>query len=107
MFGWIIYLFLEATLLYDFLLRPWGGWTLGAYFLGRCMIRDAASFAAMVRVMFGIVLFLTPFALLETVTGYNLLLHLTNAILPSQPEVPPLRRLGLERVQATLDHPIH
>ncbi|AWI86509.1 hypothetical protein CEW88_22375 (plasmid) [Alloyangia pacifica] len=81
--------------------------TLGAYFLGRCMIRDAESFAAMVRVMFGIVLFLTPFALLETVTGYNLLLHLTNAILPSQPEVPPLRRLGLERVQATLDHPIH
>ncbi|WP_353475853.1 O-antigen ligase family protein (plasmid) [Salipiger sp. H15] len=81
--------------------------TLGAYFLGRCMIRDPDSFAAMVRFMFGIVVFLTPFALLETLTGYNLLLHLTNAILPSQPEVPPLWRMGLERVQATLDHPIH
>lgn len=81
--------------------------TMGAFLLGRTAIRNADAFEAMVRTMFWIILILAPFALFETITGYNVLLHLANAIIPSQPEVRPLRRMGLERVQATLDHPIH
>ena len=81
--------------------------TLGPYFLGRVLIQDADTFERMARFLFGIVAFLFPFALLETLTGVNLLLTLSNAIVYSQPEVPPLWRLGLERVQSTLDHPIH
>ncbi|MEM8728364.1 MAG: hypothetical protein AAGF79_00485 [Pseudomonadota bacterium] len=81
--------------------------TLGGYLVGRVFIRGPQAFEKMVRVYFGIVFFLFPFALIETLTGYNVLLHLSNAILYSQPEVRPLWRLGFERVQATLDHPIH
>ncbi|WP_299153976.1 hypothetical protein [uncultured Tateyamaria sp.] len=81
--------------------------TMGAYLLGRCLIRDADTFERMVRFMFGVILVLIPFSLFETITGHNLLLQISNTIIPSQPEVPPLRRMGLERVQATLDHPIH
>src|SRR4051812_34558975 len=43
--------------------------TLGPYLLARCYIRDAEAFTSAIRLWFRIVLFLCPFAIVETVFG--------------------------------------
>ncbi|MEM6900211.1 MAG: hypothetical protein AAF583_10615 [Pseudomonadota bacterium] len=80
--------------------------TLGAYFVARCLIRDADAFFEIVRFLFRIILVLLPFAIFETLTGQNLLLDTANKIWPSYGDVPKEERLGLDRVALVFHHPI-
>ena len=50
--------------------------TFGAYLVARVYIRNSSDFRAMVKVLFLIVLFFLPFAIIETLTGQNLLLEI-------------------------------
>ena len=79
--------------------------TIGSYLLARCYIRDANDFYYMVQLLFRIVALLLPFAILEAVTGQNILRDLFEAILPTRADVPWVRS-GLTRVQSVFDHPI-
>lgn len=80
--------------------------TLGPYLVARVYIRSAAAFRAMVKVLFLIVLFLLPFAVIEAFTGRDLLLDSLDKIWNSYPRVAKDPRWGLQRVQATFEHPI-
>jgi hypothetical protein len=80
--------------------------TMGAYLLARCYIRSAGDFLSMARVLFRIVAFLFPFALIEALTGRNVLLQLFTVILPSYPDSDPDLRSGFYRVQIVFEHPI-
>jgi hypothetical protein len=79
--------------------------TVGAYFLARCYVRDADDFYSVVQILFRIVVFLMPFAMIELVTGHNLLREFFGAILPTNFN-PSEQRSGLTRVQSVFDHPI-
>ena len=79
--------------------------TVGAYFLARCYVRDANDFYSVVQILFRIVVFLMPFALIEMITGHNILRELFGAILPTN-FYPSEQRSGLTRVQSVFDHPI-
>jgi hypothetical protein len=79
--------------------------TIGAYLLARCYIRDTDDFHNTVTILFRIVLALMPFALIELVTGHNLLREMFAAILPTN-FYPPGHRSGLTRVLSVFDHPI-
>ncbi|MFV2003239.1 MAG: O-antigen ligase family protein, partial [Paracoccaceae bacterium] len=75
----------------------------GAYLLGRMAIRSAADFRRFVRTLLFLVLFLLPFAALESVTGRPVLLDLIpNSIRP----VDIGARFGLRRAQTVFAHPI-
>jgi hypothetical protein len=80
--------------------------TLGPYLLARCYIRNADDFYNVVHLLFKIVVFLLPFAILELISGQNLSRELFRAILPTESFHPMLPRLGLTRVQSVFDHPI-
>lgn len=80
--------------------------TMGAYLVARCYIRDADDFLNLARMLFRIVALLFPFALLEALTGRNLLLELFTAILPSYPDAGNDMRAGLRRAQVVFEHPI-
>ena len=80
--------------------------TMGAYLLARCGIRNADQFFRMARLLFWIILFLLPFAIVETVTSRNLLLQAANAVWHSQYAITKDPRWGLFRVQTTFEHPI-
>lgn len=80
--------------------------TFGAYLVARVYIRTAAEFRAMVKVLCLIVLFFLPFSIIEAVTGQNLLLTAMDNIWNSYHRVAKDPRLGLQRVQATFEHPI-
>jgi O-antigen ligase len=79
--------------------------TIGAYLLARCYIRDADGFHDAIQMLFGIVLVLMPFAVLELVTGHNLPRELFAAIMPTN-FYPPEQRSGLTRVLSVFDHPV-
>ncbi|GAB5373572.1 MAG: hypothetical protein AcusKO_00340 [Acuticoccus sp.] len=81
--------------------------TMGAFLLARCTIRSAEAFHAMIGFLFKIALVLFPFAMLEALTGRNLILEVANGVLPSFRDVPKEARLGLDRVQSVFEHPIH
>jgi hypothetical protein len=79
----------------------------GAYFLGRCYIRDADAFRNLVRALFWVVAALLPLALIESVSGYKVALRIFGLIAPTLPDsVYPPRWGGLYRAQTVLDHPI-
>jgi O-Antigen ligase len=80
--------------------------TVGSYMLARCYIRDADDFYNVTRLLFRIVLFLLPFAIVELVTGYNIWRALFAAIWPVKIEAQMPGRSGLTRVQMGFDHPI-
>ncbi|WP_156952377.1 O-antigen ligase [Bradyrhizobium sp. WSM1743] len=80
--------------------------TMGAYLVARCYIRDADDFFNLARMLFMIVALLFPFALLEALTGRNVLLELFAAILPSNPDAGNDMRGGLRRAQVVFEHPI-
>lgn len=77
--------------------------SLGAYMLGRLAVRNRDDFLLLVKTMFLICLFLLPFALIEGLTGRNILL---SAIPRSIGEVNIGERLGIHRVQSVFSHPI-
>jgi hypothetical protein len=90
-------------------IQPTGIWfveTIGAYLLARCYIRDADGFHNAIQILFGIVLVLMPFAILELVTGFNLLGKLFAAIVPTNLYPTEQRSGGLTRVLSVFDHPI-
>jgi O-antigen ligase len=79
--------------------------TVGPYFLARCFIRDADDFYNMIQLLARLVLVLLPFAIIELVSGQNILHELFAMVCPtfsSNPE----HRSGLTRVQSVFDHPI-
>ncbi|MBE7184179.1 MAG: O-antigen ligase domain-containing protein [Methylobacterium mesophilicum] len=81
--------------------------TMGGYLLGRCYVRSADDFRAVVRFLFTLTILILPFALVETLTGRNLLLELLGRILPAYQPADMPSRWGLARVQANALHPIH
>jgi hypothetical protein len=80
--------------------------TAGSYFLARCYIRDADDFYNMVKLLFMIVVFLFPFAIVECVTGQNFLLGLFAAIMATQTGGAEAGRSGLSRAYLVFEHPI-
>lgn len=80
--------------------------TLGAYFLGRAMVRSPENLRSVLRIVFVIVLFLMPIAWQETSTGRPLLIELAQKFGPAVPEVNIGGRMGLWRAQGPFDHPI-
>jgi hypothetical protein len=80
--------------------------TLGAYFLGRCYVRDEHVFRGIVAALFLCVVVVLPFALFETLTGRDILLDAFGTIFPTYQEANMPPRWGLERVQANVLHPI-
>jgi hypothetical protein len=79
--------------------------TLGPYLLARCYIRDADEFYNAVQLLFRIVALLLPFAIIEGVTGQNILGKLFEVVFPTHFD-PPTQRAGLTRVRSVFDHPI-
>ena len=79
--------------------------TMGAYLLGRCLVRSADEFRNVVKVLFWIVLFFLPFAAIEAITGWNVILDVSQP-LGAYPDLSKEPRWGLERVQASFEHPI-
>jgi hypothetical protein len=75
--------------------------TVGPYLLARCYVRDADAFHNMVQLLFGIVCFLLPFAIIEFVSGLNILHEICPLPFGVMAE-----RYGLTRVQSVFDHPI-
>jgi hypothetical protein len=81
--------------------------TLGAFLLARVAIRSVGALERAVRIHVLIVAVLAPFAIVEAITGVDVLLRAANTIIHSKAEILHPRRLGIDRVQATFDHPIH
>lgn len=79
--------------------------TVGPYLLARRYIRDSDDFYNVVQLLFRIVAFLLPFAILEFVSGRDVLRELFAAICPTW-SMTAAPRLGLTRVQTVFDHPI-
>lgn len=80
--------------------------TIGPYLAARVLIRNLASFKTFVRWYFLIVAILLPFVLFENMTGKPILLDLFRGILSVYHDVNMEPRMGLERAQATMPHPI-
>lgn len=90
---------------FEILVEPIGSFTLeffGAYLVGRVCIRSAEDFQRMVKVLFLIILFLLPFAVIESVTKDNILM----SVLGKDPSPRAGLRFNLARARATFDHPI-
>jgi hypothetical protein len=80
--------------------------TVGAYFMGRCYVRNADQFKAMVRVLFWAIALIFPLALIEVATGKNVALTFFSQFFPTHVLANNDPRWGLRRVQAVFDHPI-
>ena len=80
---------------------------LGGYIITRAYVRDWASCAAVIRLLFAAVALVGLFALPETITNKHLIhdfaSSLTGYLFPLKYET----RMGLERAYSTFDHPIH
>jgi len=82
---------------------------LGGYLVARAYIRTPAAFIGLCRLLVGVVLLMLPFAIVEALTTRSVLLEVLGSI-PGVGTVAVVfteSRLGLDRVQATLEHPIH
>jgi hypothetical protein len=79
----------------------------GSYLIARCYIRTAGDFYNMVRLLFRIAMLLLPFAVIECLTGQNILLNLFASVLavPSGDGLDETRG-GLYRVRLVFEHPI-
>ncbi len=80
---------------------------LGAWLIGRVLIRTPEAFRSMVKLFFGLTLLVLPFVMFETLTGQNIILDLFDIIGKTYPDVPKDPRWGLDRVQGPFAHPIH
>jgi hypothetical protein len=76
---------------------------LGAYLLARICVRSAEDFRRVVRVLFGIILFLLVFAAIESVTNRPILMQLIQPSMITYQGA----RFGLRRAQTLFAHPIH
>ena len=57
--------------------------TAGPYLLARCYVRDADAFYKVAQLLFGIVVFLLPFAIIEFVSGLNILHEMIATFCPT------------------------
>lgn len=80
--------------------------TIGAFAVGRVLVRNAATMRAMITSAIAILTIATPLALVEFVAARPLILELFSKIGPTLPRVHMSPRLGFQRVQAFLEHPI-
>ncbi len=82
---------------------------LGGYLLGRAYVRDRETFVALIKAVAAVVILCFPIAVFEAFTGRALFIDLIASIpkisAPLDLEID--RRLGLERVQMSFEHPIH
>ena len=78
----------------------------GAYFLGRCFIRNADDFHTMVRYLFWVIVALLPFAFYESTTKYNFVRAMFEAVMETPPDIFMALRWGLRRAQTVFEHPI-
>ena len=81
---------------------------IGAYLIGRGYIRDKATFLRLVRLLVFIMVFLLPFALIESLINRPLILEFWSKVPGVQVIVNSFmdKRWGLERAQVILHHPI-
>lgn len=78
---------------------------LGSYMLGRVLVRNADDYRRMFTILFWILLFLLPFALVELVLKINVLGKIFGLPMSSG-SGPGGIRLGLRRVTSVFPHPI-
>lgn len=78
----------------------------GAYIFARYLIRSRSSFRYFVRVIFFSLVFLFPFAVIESQSGDPILLKILSKVgsVPQAVNMDP--RLGLQRSQVVFEHPI-
>ena len=82
---------------------------IGAYVLARAYIRSRETFTALCRALVIMVLLTVPFAVFETLTGKPVIIEMIKTVpgLTSFTNMDMDKRLGLDRVQAVFNHPIH
>ena len=80
--------------------------TFGSYLLARTLIRGQEDFEFMVRMFFWTVLFLTPFAMFEAITGRPIILEAIRSVFPVIGNSNIGTRMGLYRAQVLFEHPI-
>ena len=80
--------------------------TVVPYLIARVLIRDFAAFRTFVWWHFTAVMVLVPFALFENLTGRPILLDMFRGVFSVYHDANHEPRLGLERAQASLPHPI-
>ncbi|WP_112662175.1 O-antigen ligase domain-containing protein [Microvirga sp. c27j1] len=80
--------------------------TAGSYLLARCYIRDADDFYNVISLLFKIVAFTFPFAVIESVTSRNIALELFGMVMPTPVDTNYDPRWGMRRVQGYYEHPI-
>lgn len=80
--------------------------TVVPYLTARVLIRDLSSFRALVKWFYIVVAALVPFAFYENVTGKPILLDMFRGAFNVYYNVNQEPRLGLERAQASMPHPI-
>ncbi len=80
--------------------------TLGAYLLGRLMIRSHRSMRFMVMSVAVLLGLMMPFVIVESVTGEKMILHAFSMLGTTPAEVTADKRFGLSRAQGAFEHPI-
>ncbi len=80
--------------------------TMGAYLLGRLLVRSAEDFRKVVVVLFWIVLVLLPLAIVESVSGHAIVLETFRKFLKTYNILTQEPRWGLRRVMGPFEHPI-
>jgi hypothetical protein len=106
--GWAV---LSLTMLYGMSAGMQSGGiifveTVGAYLLGRCMVRGPDHFYALVRLIFWILAALSPFVIIEAVTNHNVSMAFFSKFALTHVVSLPDARWGLRRVQSVFEHPI-
>jgi hypothetical protein len=79
---------------------------LGGYLVGRVLVRGQADYRAVFRYFIILLVFLLPFVVVEQFTRRALLNEILGAAFETIPYVDYGTRLGLNRIQATFEHPI-
>lgn len=80
---------------------------LGPYLIARCYIRSAADYAALVRFLRWIAIFLAPAALIEALTYMRPYVMLLDPVFRVFPKAMAYElRLGMSRAQVVFEHPI-
>ena len=80
--------------------------TFGPYLVGRWCIRDKTFFIRFIKIQFGFLLVILPFAILESMNGEPLIIRILGTVFATQPAIDHEIRLGLERAQTVFQHPI-
>lgn len=78
----------------------------GPYLLARIFVRNPTQFHSVVKWVMGVVVFLLPFAIIETITTVPPLEAMLSKFLPTSGNANIGGRLGLDRVQGSFEHPI-